>query len=453
MGHFKNECPSLEKVANYVELEENVLLMAQVNQAKAEDKHVWYLDSGCNNHMCGYKEWFMEFNNTFRQHVKFGDDRRMQVEGKGNLRLEINGITQVISSVYFVPGLKNNFFSVGKLQQKCLKIAIEDDICEVWHKQQRRVLMQSAMSTNRMFVILAKVKEPRVMEMNQVQSTYEAVEEMWHYRYGYLNHHSLADLAEKEMVTGLPKLKDEATACEVCMKGKHNRVNIPKQSLWKASRGLELVLSDICGPISPTSESVKRYIINFIDDYSHKCWTFLLTEKSEAFKVFKEFKEATERELGELFVCLRIDRGGEFNSKAFEEYCVENGIKRQLIAAYTPQQNGVAERKNRSVINMVRCMLFGMKVPLRFWTEGTQYAVHILNRSPTVILGDVMPTEKWSNHKPSVDHLRIFGCIAFALIPYEKGSNWMRKASNARCLELARSQRLIDCMNQLQRSL
>uniref|UniRef100_A0A0D3A0C8 CCHC-type domain-containing protein n=1 Tax=Brassica oleracea var. oleracea TaxID=109376 RepID=A0A0D3A0C8_BRAOL len=99
LGHFKNECPSWEKAANYAELEEDILLMAQV---ETEERHVWYLDSGCSNHMCGNKEWFLEFDNKFRQQVKLGDNRRMQVEGKGNLRLEINGVIQVITAVYFV---------------------------------------------------------------------------------------------------------------------------------------------------------------------------------------------------------------------------------------------------------------------------------------------------------------------------------------------------------------
>lgn len=166
-----------------------------------------------------------------------------------------------------------------------------------------------------------------------------------------------------------------------------------------------------------TTESGKRYVIAFIDDYSRKCWTFFLVEKSEA---FKEFKAAAEREYGELLVCLRTDKVGEYNSKAFNDFCTEQGIKRQLTAAYTPQKNGVAERKNRSHMNMVRCMLFGMKVPMRFWTEATQYTAHILNRSPTAILGEVTPTEKWSKHKPSVEHLWVFGCVAFALIPYER---------------------------------
>lgn len=176
------------------------------------------------------------------------------------------------------------------------------------------------------------------------------------------------------------------------------------------------------------SESGKRYIINFIDDFSKKCWTYFLSEKSEAIRVFKEFKIAAEKEVGESLVCLRTDRGGEYNSKSFQDFCTKNGIKRQLTAAYTPHQNGIAERKNRSIMNMVRCMLSGMKVPLRFWPEATQYPVHILNRCPTLILGDVTPSEKWSKHKPAVDHLKVFGCTAYALIPYEKRTKLEEKS-------------------------
>lgn len=147
---------------------------------------------------------------------------------------------------------------------------------------------------------------------------------------------------------------------------------------------------------------------------------YVIAEKSEALKIFKEFKTAAERETGQVLVCLRTDRGGEFNSKAFDDYCKESGIKRQLTAAYTPQQNGIAERKNRSIMNMTRCMLLEMSVPRRFWAEAVMYAVHILNRSPAAALEAITPEEKWSQNKPSVDHLKIFGCVAFALVPYER---------------------------------
>ena len=398
-----------------------MLLMAHVDTVEESQEHIWFLDSGCSNHMCGTREWFVEFENDFSQSVKLGDDRRMMVEGRGSLRLEINGIITVITSVYYVPGLKNNLFSVGQLQEKGLRIIIEDDVCEIWSKQQRKLIIQSNMTKNRMFMVRAYVKKTKGVETRCLQAT-TPNDQLWHKRFGHLNTRSLRSLAEKDMVKGLPNIihDGDEVVCEICMRGKQNRESIPKRSLWKSTRGLQLVHSDICGPITPTSESGKRYIINFIDDYSRKCWSYFLTEKSEAFTTFKEFKAGVERELGQALVCLRTDRGGEFNSKEFEEYCKANGIKRQLTAAYTPQQNGTAERKNRSVMNMTRCMLLERSVPRSFWPEAAQYAVHILNRSPSAAVNEVTPEEKWSNNKPSVDHLRIFGCIAYAMVPYER---------------------------------
>jgi len=162
-GHYKSECPEWEKEANYVEEEEeeDMLLMAQEDMNKEEEEHVWFLDSGCSNHMCGNRSWFIEFDNSFRQSVKLGDDRRLMVEGRGNLRLEINGIISVITSAYFVPGLKNNLFSVGQLQEKGLQIVIEDNVCEVWNKKLGKMAMHTTMSKNRMFIVLAKVRSAR----------------------------------------------------------------------------------------------------------------------------------------------------------------------------------------------------------------------------------------------------------------------------------------------------
>lgn len=145
MGHYKAECPNWEKEENYAEMEEDMLLMAHVDQDKEEEKEIWFLDSGCSNHMCGIKDWFIELDNALKQNVKLGDDRRMAVEGRGKLRLEIDGRTQVISDVYYVPGLKNNLLSVGQLQQKGLRIIIENDVCEVWHKQEKKMVMHSTM--------------------------------------------------------------------------------------------------------------------------------------------------------------------------------------------------------------------------------------------------------------------------------------------------------------------
>jgi hypothetical protein len=153
-------------------------------------------------------------------------------------------------------------------------------------------------------------------------------------------------------------------------------------------------------------------MITFIDDFSHKVWVYFLTEKSEAFVSFKNFKSLVEKATGSNIIGLRTHRGGEFTSNEFTNFCHENGIRRQLTAAYTPQQNGVAERKNRTIMNMVRSMLLEKKVPKTFWPEAVNWAIHILNRSPTFAVKDKTPEEAWSGVKPSVEYFKVFGCLS-----------------------------------------
>ena len=142
-----------------------------------------------------------------------------------------------------------------------------------------------------------------------------------------------------------------------------------------------------------------------------------MVEKSEAFHIFKEFKAFVEKQSGSFIKCLRTDRGGEYNSTEFKEFCKEHGIKRQLTTVYTPQQNGVAERKNRMIMNMVRAVLSEKEVPKNFWPDAVQWANHVLNRSPTTIVKDMTPEEAWSGCKPSVEHFRVFGSIGYVHVP------------------------------------
>lgn len=166
------------------------------------------------------------------------------------------------------------------------------------------------------------------------------------------------------------------------MVGKQPRTAIPKKSTWRAKEVLKLVHSDICGPINPTTSAGKRYILTFIDDFSRKAWVYFLKEKSEAFDHFKLFKKKVEIETGKHIKGLRTDRGGEYISHEFSDYCKDQGIRRQLTTAYTPQQNGVVERKNRTIMNMVRSMMASRKVPKNFWAEAVNWTFSVLNRCP-----------------------------------------------------------------------
>lgn len=418
LGHYQYECPSWDKDVNFAEFdeEEELLLMSYVEMANANNEEAWFLDSGCSNHMTGDKSAFKEMDGAFRQMVKLGNNMRMNVRGKGSIKLNVSGVNHVIQDVYYVPELKNNLLSLGQLQERGLAILIQSGMCRIYHPL-RGLIIQMNMTTNRMFVVFAQVQERKE---ECFQATTPNLAHLWHCRYAHLSQKGLRTLQLKKMVRGLPQLPASTAVCEDCMKGKQHRDPIPKKSQWRATQKLQLIHADICGPITPASNSQKRYILCFIDDYSRKAWIYFLLEKSEAFYYFKCLKMLVEKESSLPIMCLRTDRGGEFNSAEFNEFCKLSGMKRQLTTAYTPQQNGVAERKNRIVMNLVRSILSEKKVPKPFWPEAVKWTLHVLNRSPTLAVKEMTPEEVWSGEKPSVEHFRVFGCVGHVHVPDAK---------------------------------
>ncbi|GAU37106.1 hypothetical protein TSUD_278930 [Trifolium subterraneum] len=349
LAHYKNECPDWEENANYAEFfeEEETLLMARTNTEELRNE-TWFLDSGCSNHMVGNKDWLYEFDGSYRDSVKLGDDSKMNVMGKGNIKFSIAGKIHVITNVFYIPGLKSNLLSIGQIQQKHVTIVFKNDLCKIYHDD-KGLLFTTHMSPNRMYVVNATVIVP-----NCLQVTKKDWSQLWHQRYGHLSIKGLNTLAKKDMVNGLPVLDDLDKHCGDCLTGKQHMDAMPKRAVWRAKLKLELVHSDLCGPLNPTSNGGNRYFITFTDDFSRKTWTYILKEKSSALDTFKMFKLVVEKESGCAIQTLRTDRGGEFLSTDFHEFCSNQGIKRQLTAAYTPQQNGVSERKNRTILNMVR---------------------------------------------------------------------------------------------------
>uniref|UniRef100_A0A2N9G6A8 Integrase catalytic domain-containing protein n=5 Tax=Fagus sylvatica TaxID=28930 RepID=A0A2N9G6A8_FAGSY len=305
LGHFRYECPSGNKEANYAELdeEEEMLLMSYVELYKARREDAWFLDSGCSNHMCGDRTMFNELDEKFRHSVKLGNNTKMDVMGKGSVKLLLNeSIMLLLRDVQDISS-KEGFDNSNQ------------------HECQSDVYLAASVST--------------------------------------------------------PSLK-------------YNLISAFTQELKTC---FIFGIRDICGPITPTSNSNKRYILLFIDDYSRKAWVYFLVEKSEALNSFKCFKTMVEKETGLFVKCFRTDRGGEFNSNEFNDFCKQSGIKRQLTTAYTPQQNSVAERKNRTVMNMVRSMLFDKNIPKTFWPEAVNWTIYVLNRCPTLVVTDVTPEE------------------------------------------------------------
>lgn len=142
--------------ANFAETSEEMLLMAYVDVDKSDKDHIWFLDSGCSNHMCCKREIFSDLDSNFRESVKLGNDSSLTVLGKGNIRMEVNGIVQIITGVFYVIELKNNLLSIGQLQEKGLAVLMQQGKCKIFHHE-KGLIMETEMSCNRMFTIVAPI--------------------------------------------------------------------------------------------------------------------------------------------------------------------------------------------------------------------------------------------------------------------------------------------------------
>jgi hypothetical protein len=227
-------------------------------------------------------------------------------------------------------------------------------------------------------------------------------------------------LNQKNMMRDLPYLKESNEACEGCLLGKQHRLTFPTGETWRTKDVLELIHTDVCGPMRTPSLNNNKYFILFIDDFSRMTWVYFIKEKSEVFGIFKKFKTLVEKQSGKHIKKLRSDRGKEYNSHEFDKFCEDEGIERQLTVAYSPQQNGVSERKNRTVMEMARSMMKDKGLPNTFWAEAVYTAVYILNRCPTRAVQDKTPIEIWCGKKPSAKHLRVFGSICYIHVPKQK---------------------------------
>ena len=137
--------------------------------------------------------------------------------------------------------------------------------------------------------------------------------------------------------------------------------------------------SDICGPMHTMSVGGCKYFLNFIDDYSRKTWVYFLKHKSNGFSCFQQFKALMENQSGHRIKILRTERGGEYVSNEFLNFCKTHGIQKKFTAWYTPQQNGITERKNRTIMEMVRSMLVAKHLPNEYWVEAVATVVYIMN--------------------------------------------------------------------------
>jgi hypothetical protein len=184
-----------------------------------------------------------------------------------------------------------------------------------------------------------------------------------------------------DMVRGLPAISEANRLCDGCIISMQRRVPFPSKSNFHANEALEL--DDLCGPIKPTTPGGKTMFLLMVDDMCRYMWLIVLSTKSDAARMIKQVQVQAEVECGKKLKVQRTDRGGEFTSSRFINYCNDTGVLRHLTVPYSPQQNGVVEHRNQTVIGAARSMLKAANMPRRFWGEAVVMVVYLLNRSLT----------------------------------------------------------------------
>ena len=214
-----------------------------------------------------------------------------------------------------------------------------------------------------------------------------------------------------------------------------------------SNKPLDVIHFDVWGPTEHASMSGSRFYVTFVDDHTRKVWVYFMKSKGEVFEHFKRFKIMVEKETSLLIKCLRSDGGGEYFSHEFSRFLVEQGVKRQFTCRYTPQQNGVAERKNRHKAKTVHALMSEKNMPKHFWPQAVHTAIYVMNRTPTTGIHDMTPEERYTGVKSDVSHLKVFGCIAYVHIPDELRKKLDPKAEKCIFIGYSLEQKGYCCYN------
>ncbi|GJR49122.1 putative ribonuclease H-like domain-containing protein [Tanacetum coccineum] len=374
-------------------------------------KNKGIVDSGCSRHMTGNKAYLAEFQDFNGGPVAFGGSKGY-ITGKGKIK---TGKLD-FEDVCFVKELQHfNLFSVSQICDKKNKVLFTDSECLVLSPEfklpdENQVLLKIPRQNNMYSFNLENIVPSGGLACLIAKATTDESNK-WHRRLGHVNFKNLNKLVKGNLVRGLPsKLFQNDHTCVACQKGKQHKASCKAKSVSSISHSLQLLHMDLFGPTSVRSLNHKTYCLVITDDFSRFSWVFFLRTKDETSGILKDFIRQIENQLNQKVKTIRSDNGTEFKNKDVIEFCGSKGIKREYSNARTPQQNGVAERKNRTLIEAARTMLADSFLPNTFWAEAVSTACYVLNRVLVTKPHNKTPYELLTGKIPIISYIRPFGC-------------------------------------------
>ncbi|GKA73886.1 putative ribonuclease H-like domain-containing protein [Tanacetum coccineum] len=380
------------------------------NPQQKEYREKGVFDSGCSRHMTGNKCYLTEYEDYDGGFVSFGDGKG-RISGKG----KIKSGTLVFDDVYFCKELKYNLFSVSQICDKKNNVLFTDTECLVLSSDfklldESQVLLRVPRKDNIYSVDLKSVVPTKGLTCLFAKATIDE-SNLWHRRLGHINFKNMNKLVRGNLVRGLPsKIFENDHSCIACQKGKQHKASCKAKLVNSISKPLHMLHMDLFGPTNVKSLMKKSYCLVVTDDFSRFSWVFFLATKDETSGILKTFITEIENQLDHKVKVIRSDNGTEFKNSVMNQFCEMKGIKREFSVARTPQQNGVAERKNRTLIEAARTMLVDSKLPTTFWAEAVNTACYVLNRVLVIKPNSKTPYELIHGRTPLIDFMKPFGC-------------------------------------------
>ncbi|WVZ93354.1 hypothetical protein U9M48_039341, partial [Paspalum notatum var. saurae] len=362
----------------------------------------WVMDSGCTQHMTGDSRMFTSLSENVEDYDKitFGDNSKGKVEGLGKIEISSE---YSISNVLLVDSLSFNLLSVGQLCDlgfQCLFKPNEVIVSKIDGGEE----VFKGFRHNNLYVVNFKKANLQACLFSKNSMGW-----LWHRRVAHVGMSTLKKVMKKDLDITFEKDK----LCSACQADKQVANTHPSKTFMSTSRPLELLHMDLFGSTTYTSIGGNNYGFVIVDDFSRYTCVYFLEDKTEVSHVFSKFAKRAQNEFNISIVKIKSGNGREFDNTNIEEYCDEVGIKHEFSATYTPQQNGVVERKNRTLITLARSMLDEYGTNEKFWAEAINTACYASNRLYPHCLLDKTPYELLNGRKPNISYFRVFGCKCY----------------------------------------
>ncbi|GJS35150.1 retrovirus-related pol polyprotein from transposon TNT 1-94 [Tanacetum coccineum] len=368
---------------------------------------LWYLDFGCSKHMTGNRSQLINFVSKFMGAVRFRNDQIARIIGYGDFQL--GNVT--ISRVYYVEGLGHNLFSVGQFCDADLKVTFQKNTCFI-HNLEGVDLLSGSRDTNLYTISLDDIlKTSPICLLSKASKTKSW---LWHIRLSHLNFGTLNKLAKDGLARDIPWLKFQKDhLCSACALGKSMKSSHQPKAEDTNQEKLYILHMDFCGPMRVASINEKRYILVTVDDYLRFTWVRFLRTKDEAPKAIIKCIKNMQVCLNATIRNVRTDNGTEFVNQTLREFYENDGISHQTSVTRTSQQNGIVERRNRTLIEAARTMLIFSKAPLFLWAKAINTACYTQNCSLICLRYNKTPYELMQDKKLDLSFFHVFGALYY----------------------------------------